>query len=590
MNRKQRRAQARTAPKAASSSPTSAVLIRKLFDEALRHRQSGRLDEALGLCRRILAIESRHADALHLLGVIACQTGRHDLAVDLIGKAIDIDGTVAAYHSNRGIALADLGRPADALAAYDAALRIKPDFAEAHSNRGNVLRDLGRLDDAIAAYDAVIRISPDLADVHYNRGNALSDLGRLADALAAYEAALRLKPDFAEAHSNRGNALSDLDRFDDARAAYHAAISISPDHADAYCNLGNALRDVGRLDEAIAAYETAIRITPDHADAHLNLSLPLLLGGNLLAGWKNYEWRTRGSIGELRLWNLPKPQWRGESITGRKVLLYAEQGFGDTIQFCRYVPMVAAQGATVILAAPGPLMRLLSTLDGVSDVVVAGSPLPAFDVHCPLMSLPSVFGTTVDSIPARTPYLSAEPSVVDHMRNGLDGPGFKIGIAWRGNPNVKNGRKRSVGVELFTRLFATAPEGVVFVSLQKETTAEEKMLLHRFPCVLDKSDAIGDFADTAAMICNLDLIISVDTSVAHLAGALGRRTWVLLPVVPDWRWMMGRDDSPWYPSVRLFRQTKRGDWGTVIDRVATALDQDYERTRTGAGRDVHAWE
>jgi tetratricopeptide (TPR) repeat protein len=673
MNREQHRTHAKAAPKEEVSLPTNAGPIQQLFDQAVRHHQTGRLAEAEALYRRILAADSRHADSLHSLGLIAHQTGRSDAAVELIGQAIAIDGTVAAYHSNRGNALKGLGRLDDALASYDAALRIRPDYVDALANRGSVLKGLGRLDDAIASYDAALRIRPDFAEVHYNRGNALKTLGRLNDAVASYDTALRIRPDHVEALSNRGAALHDLDRlddaiasydaalrirpdfaealsnrglalhdfgrlddalasfeaalrnrpgfaqalynrgnslkslsrfndaiasydaalrirpdyvealsnrglalhelgrFDDAIASYDAALRIRPDFAEALSNRGVAFQDLGQLDEAIASYDAALRARPDYAEALSNLAFPHLLRGNFKEGFEKYERRWHGRNKDLKARGFAQPQWQGEDLAGRTILLHSEQGLGDAIQFCRYAPLVAARRGRVILEVPRALSRLLSSLEGVDRFVTAGEPLPAFDLHCPLMSLPRAVGTTMDTIPGQIPYLEAEPDLRAYWRGRLPNEGFRIGIAWQGNPGHKNDRNRSMPLRQFAPLAAI--RGVRLVSLQKIHGLEQLSDLPDGMCVhslgVDYDD--GEFNDTAALIMALDLIVTVDSSVAHLAGALGRPTWIALPLVPDWRWMLDRDDSPWYPSVKLFRQSKRGDWDDVFARMAAEL-------------------
>ena len=577
------------------------------MDEAVRYHQNGRLAEAEGVYRRVLSADPRHADSLHLLGLIAHQAGRNDAAVDLIGKAIGINRMVAEYHSNlgeslraegnldaalaaydnaicvkpnyaeaysnRGNVLRYLGRLEEALEACDAAIRIKSDYAEAHSNRGNALMDLGRPGDALVAYDAALGIRPGLVQTCYNRGNALRDLGRLSEALAAYDITIRIKPDYAEAHCNRGVALKELSRLDDALASYDTALRIKPDYAEAHSNRGNALKDLGRLNEALAAYDTALRIRPDSAEAHYNQSLALFLRGDLQAGWDKYEWRWRGGSKDLNPRDFSCPPWDGAAIAGRSILLHAEQGLGDTIQFCRYAPLVAALGGRVVLEAPRRLLRVLSGLAGVRQLVADGDPLPAFDLHCPLMSLPGRFGTTVESIPADIPYLSAEPERVTHWRKRLASDDFKIGIVWQGGPNYKADSKRSVPLACFAPLAELS--GVRLISLQKVHGLEQLQHLPHWMKVTELGEDFDTgpdaFVDTAAVMMDLDLVVTVDTAIGHLAGALGRPVWIAVQAVPHWVWMLDRDDSPWYPSVRLFRQTVRGDWDGVFFRMAAEL-------------------
>ena len=463
-----------------------------MLKAGLRHHQTGQLAEAERLYRQVLAIDARHTDALHLLGLIAHQVGQNNIAVELIGKAIEISPAFAAYHANLGIVLQALGRPDKAAAAYNAAIRLQPDFTEAYSNLGNTLLDLERLDDAVAAYNA----------------------------------AIRLQPDFAQAHSN----------------------------------LGNALQHLGQLDDAVAAYNNAIRFKPDFAEAHYYLGLGLLLSGDLSNGWREHEWRWLGGHKELKARGFTQPLWRGEDLHGRTILLHAEQGLGDTIQFCRYASLVADRGGRVVLEAPRALLRLLSGLQGVDRLIAAGEPLPAFDFHCPLMSLPTVFGTTLATIPATIPYIHVKETRRQFWQQRL-GPssGRRVGIVWAGNPKHKNDRNRSLPFAALTPLWNIP--GIRWYSLQ--VGERQTDLIAAPPGV--------DFAETAAAMSQLDLVVTVDTSVAHLAGAIGRSNWVMLPFAPDSRWLTGRQDSPWYPSVRLFRQTERGEWGHVMNDIAAAL-------------------
>lgn len=464
------------------------------------------------------------------------------------------------------------GRLADAERLYRRILAVDADHAGALHLLGLIAHQAGRNDIAVALMTKAIDIDGKIAACHSNLSLALYDLGRLGDALASCDTALRLDPIFAEAHCNRGRALKDLGRLDDALASCEASLCLKPDLAEALSNRGRALKDLGRLDEALAAYDAALRIRPDFAEAHYNLSFVHLLQGNYPAGWNKYEWRWRGGTKNLTPRSFTQPRWQGEILAERTILLHAEQGLGDAIQFCRYAPLVANQAGRVVLEVPSVLRRILSRLDGVHCLVETGDVLPAFDVHCPLMSLPGICGTGPETVPANIPYLSADPDTAGRILGPQPLAGLKVGIAWRGNPRHDNDRNRSIGLEVLSRLFTAVRRKVTFVSLQKDASPQEKAYLRRFPAVLDVTDRIGDFADTASAIDGLDLVISVDTSVVHLAGALGRTTWVLLPFTPDWRWLMDRDDSPWYPTARLFRQKRRGNWDEVIDRIAEALD------------------
>jgi tetratricopeptide (TPR) repeat protein len=546
MNRKQRRAAAKLGKasnnshgetaKAAAGAPGPAALL----GAGLEHQRAGRLAEAEACYRQVLAVQPDQADALHLLGVIAHQVGRHDLAVELIGQAIKRDGQNPVYFSNLGVALRDQGKLDEAMTAYRQAIRLRPDYAEAYSNLGYALWDQGKLDEAVAACRQAIRANPDLAEAHSNLGIALKGQGKLEEAIAACRQAVRIKPDFA----------------------------------DAYSNLGIALKDQGKLVEAIAAFRQAIRFKPDFADAHWNESLLSLLTGDFERGWIKSEWRWKSTSSGLSRRNFAQPLWLGaETLERKTILLHSEQGLGDTIQFCRYVPLVAARGARVVLEVAEPLRELMSGLNGVSHCVSKGEALPDFDLHCPLLSLPLAFATRLDTIPSTTPYLRAPARGRGwEARLGPEGRP-RIGLVWSGNPRHRDDRKRSVELNALSPLFDIA---ATFVSLQKDLRAGDEAVLSEQCNIINLGQSLESFVDTAALISHLDLVISVDTSVAHLAGALGRPVWVMLPFVPDWRWLLDRDDSPWYPTARLFRQTDTRDWHSVIDRVRIALD-DFAR-------------
>jgi Flp pilus assembly protein TadD len=495
--------------------------------------------------------------------------GQFDKAIAAYNHAIHLKADFAEAHFNLGATLKSLGQFDDAIAAYNHAIRLKPDFAEAYANLGNALKNSGRLNEAVAAYEKAIRLKPNFAEAHSNLGNVLKDLGRFEDALAAYDKAIRLKPDFAEAYSNLGNALQDLGRLDEAVAAYKEAINLKPDFAEAHSNLGNALKNLGRLKEAIGAHNTAIGYQPDYAQGHFNLGIALLLNGAVSHGWAEYEWRWRRKEQQATPRRFAKPQWQGEEVKGRTVLLHAEQGLGDTIQFCRYAPLIAARGARVLLQAPPSLLRLLSGLQGVERVIAVGDPLPAFDFHCPLMSVPHIFGTTLATIPAPLSYIPVDEAKRRHWQQRLSAAAHRrVGLVWAGNPQHGNDRNRSLPFAALAPLWNIP--GIRWYSLQ---VGERRADLDAAPpgVIEDLSPFLDDFAETAAAISQLDLVLTVDTSVAHLAGAIGHPTWVMLPFIPDWRWLLERRDSPWYQSVRLFRQAQRGAWASVIHNVEAAL-------------------
>jgi tetratricopeptide (TPR) repeat protein len=549
MNRKQRRAAAKSGPTSSNPSATVGAVVTsdigELLAAGLKHQQAGRLAEAETCYQRVLAAQPNHADALHLLGVLAHQVRRHDLAVELIGQAIKRNGENAIYFSNLGVVLKDQGKLDEAMTVYRRAILLKPDYAEAYSNLGYALWDRGKLDEAVVACRQAIRFKPNLAEAHSNLAIALKAQGKLDEAVAACRQAIRVKPDFADAHSN----------------------------------LGIALKDQGKLDEAVAACREAIRIKPDFADAHWNEALLCLLTGDFERGWTKSEWRWKSASSGLSARNFTQPLWLGAETVDRKtILLHGEQGLGDTIQFCRYVPLVAARGARVVLEVQEPLRQLMSGLAGVSQCISRGEALPHFDLHCPLLSLPSAFGTRLDTIPSTIPYLGAPAHGQDW--EALLGPRdrLRIGVAWSGNPRHRDDRQRSVELNALAPVFDVA---ATFVSLQKDLRAGDEAVLRKRSDILDLGSSLASFAHTAALISHLDLVISVDTSVAHLAGALGRPVWVLLPFVPDWRWLLNREDSPWYPTACLFRQTDAREWHGVVHRVRAALLELVEDQRAG---------
>ena len=502
---------------------------------------------------------------------------RRDEALAGYDRALAIGPDDPEALNGRGIVLRQLRRPNDALASYDRALSLRPDYPAALANRGNVLTDLKRFDEALASFDRALAIRPDFAGAMRNRSNVLREMGRLDEALASCDRALAIQPDFAEALVGRGALLLDLGRLEEALASCDRALAIRPDYAEALNIRGVVLHGLGRLDAALASFARALAIRPDYADAHWSEALCRLLAGDFAAGWAKYEWRWRTRLHADAGQTFAQPPWLGEpEVAGKTVLLHAEQGFGDTIQFCRYATLLAERGARVVLQVQPELKSLLVALAGVHVVLARGEPLPDFDFHCPLLSLPLAFGTTLGTIPSRIPYLAPRPAPVERWRARLAAARPpRIGIAWSGNAQHRNDRHRSIGLGLFARLLYV---GGTLVSLQKELRDGDRQWLAAHPEVLHAGDDLSDFADTAVLISLLDVVISVDTVVAHLAGAMGKPVWILLPALGvDWRWLLGREDSPWYPSARLFRQPAVGDWDSVMERVASEL-----RLRFGA--------
>ncbi len=611
----------------------NASKIQDLLTRAVEAHKAGRLDEAKHLYLEILAIDVKHSKSLYGLGLIAQQAGSLEIAARMMERAIAADAKVAAYHCSFAGALRGIGNDDRAVAEYEITLKLdpnhedahfnladilkkkgrleeaekhlkraielRPDCSESHENLSTVLRRQGRLDEARASYERALAHDPNNVAALQNLGNLLVNSGELAKAIEHFERALALQPHLAQAHNGMGAALHELGRLDDAEASYRKALASKPDYADAYCNLGNLARKRGRSTEAIEHYERALALNPDLSEAHSNLGMALvgerkleearrhydravalepglgnarwnrslldLLEGKFESGWQDYDVRRFRAQTAPR--SFAQPIWRGESLKGARILLHAEQGFGDAIQFMRYGPLVSAAGGTVILDVKPGLTRLARQLSEVTELIATGDPLPPFEWQCPLMSLPLAFKTNLATIPAQVPYLRA-PEDARQRAAKLTWPesGKRVGLVWSGNPEYAEDRQRSIPLAEFSELFAL--EGLHFYSLQFGPAAAQIAQI-KAP-IVDLTPGIQDFADTAALIEQLDLVITVDTAVAHLAGALAKPVWTMLPFAPDWRWMLDREDSPWYPTMRLFRQPKRDDWSSVIERL---LDQ-----------------
>ncbi len=424
------------------------------------------------------------------------------------------------------------------------------------------------LDTAIDHYEHAVRLLPDLAEARNNLGVILESQGRLEEAETYFREALELEPDYAEAHNNLGNVLQDQGRFEEATTAYRQALHFRPGYVDALKHLGNACRALGRLTEAIACYNEGLHHAPDHALLHMSRAMVWIQSGDFARGWPECEWRLRGQ--DLPIHRLPQPRWDGSELGGRTILIVAEQGLGDTIQFIRYAPLVARRGGRVVVTCTRPLSRILVTCPGVDQVIVQGDPLPEFAYYAPVMSLPAILGTTLETIPSEVPYLAADPWVAARWRDALDGiDEFKIGVVWQGNPVHTRDRERSFRLAHLEPV-ARVP-GVRLFSLQKNYGLDQiEAVADRFQ-VTGLGHRLDDFVDTAAVMGNLDLVISADSSPAHLAGALGVPVWMPLPYISDWRWMTDRDDTPWYPTMRLFRQRRFGDWDELFARLAREL-------------------
>jgi tetratricopeptide (TPR) repeat protein len=555
-----------------------ALVLQPSYAEALYHRgvalrNLNRPAEALASFERALSVKPDYVDAHNDRGYALQDLNRPAEALASYDRALVLQPDHARTLYNRGGVLRDLQRPAEAVADYDKALAIRPDYAEALNNRGLALLDLRRPAEALASFDRALSIRPDYATALNNRASTLQDLGRPAEALASYDKVLAIRPSYAEALYNRGIVLRNLQRPAEALASFDKALSIDPNHVDALNNRGIVLRDLDRPLEALASYDRALAIDPGNAETHSNRSSLRLLLGDFDRGWEEFEWRWR--VRDFAPWrrDFAEPLGLGDGpLEGRTILLHAEQGFGDAIQFVRYAPLVAARGAKVVLEVPTPLTALLSGVAGAALVIGRGEKRPELDCHCPLLSLPLAFKTRLDTIPAPIAYLSAPQDRVIEWKQRLPATGMRrIGIAWAGNANFKGDQTRSIGLARFLPLLSVA--GIELFGLQKDLRDGDRDILRGHSRVMHLGDAMEDFSDTAAVMSSLDLVISSDTSVAHLAGALGKPVWVLLQYAADWRWLLGRSDSPWYPTARLFRQPEIGDWESVIRQVADALSR-----------------
>jgi tetratricopeptide (TPR) repeat protein len=579
------------------------------MQHALDAFQRGETTEADRLCRLLLGVQPDYFDALFLAGLIAEQAGRSDQAVEFLSKAVTANPNVAEAYYNRGVALGHAGRSEEAVASYDQAIALKPDYVDAFFNKGVTLAGLGQPTQAIESYDRAIAFNPSVAEVHNNRGIALDHLQRYDEALASYDRAIALKPDYARAYNNRGVALGRLQRHADALTSYQRAVELKPDFVDAYTNLGmvlgeldrpaealrrydqaiafnpryaeafynrgNALRDLNRHAEAIGSYERALALKPDYAAAHWNLADCYLLLGDFARGWQEYEWRWKLEQRDNLRRDFQQPLWLGnETLAGRTILLHSELGLGDTLQFCRYATEVATLGARVVLEVQPSLLPLLAGLEGVTLTVPRGAPLPAFDCQCPLMSLPLAFKTDLTNVPARIPYLHSDPVRVAAWRRKLgETRKPRIGVVWSGSMALRNDRRSMALKEMLPLMGAWAE----WVSLQKELRESDLVPLASNSILRDVGAELSDFADTAAVIELMDVVVTVDTSVAHVAGAMGKPVWIVLPFNPhDWRWMLDREDSIWYPTARVFRQPENGDWASVVTRVNEELIRKFD--------------
>jgi Flp pilus assembly protein TadD len=511
-----------------------------LLNKSLESLRNSNLESAELYLKQALKLEANNPHVLRLLGVISAQWGKYS----------------------------------EALKYLKASLKALPKSSLALSNLGNVYLELKEYGNAIDAYDKSIKIDSTYAEAWSNKGNTLHELKRFDEAIVHHDKALTLKPDYAEAWSNKGNTLHELKRFDEAIAHYEKALILKPDYAECWVNKGWVLHELKRFDEAIAHYDKALSLRPNYYEAAWNKSLSLLLQGDFENGLLLYEsrWNIKkfSEIGSVRLFE--KPYWFGvESLHGKTILLYGEQGYGDFIQFCRYVKLVSNLGAKVILEAPESLASLMKNLEGVSQLIIKGEKLPAFDYQCPLLSLPLALRTKISTIPASMPYIVVNPNKVAEWNIRLGEKRKKrIGLVWSSMSSFKDDSKRSLILNDFVK--ALPPERFEYICLQKELKDCDKEFFEAYKNIKFFGDQLENFEDTAALIENLDLVIATCTSIPHLSGALGKETWILLSHVPDWRWLLDSSGSPWYQSVKLYRQPTIGDWNKPLEKIKLDLD------------------
>lgn len=530
LNRQQRRAEMK---KSGGVKNASAQAIDILFHAALQHYQAGRFRDAAKPLRQILTAHPAHAGSLHMLGLAEQQMGNLEAAIELIGKAAALDERNAPYHFNLSRAL----------------------------------EDAGRLAEAARSYRETLALWPQNSDVHVNLGCVLQELGQLEEAAGCFRKAVELEPGFVEAQANLGGALREMGRLDEALMWGRRAVETAPGLPAAHVNLGATLERLGHMDEVTACYRRALSLQPNLPVAHNNLALALLAKGEMAAGWDEYEWRWQMPKMRDNQRHFPQPLWRGEAAAGKTLLIHAEQGFGDTLQFCRYATLAAARGLRVVMEVQEPLARLLRGVRGVVLVIGRGETPPDFDFHVPMLSLPRIFGTRLDTIPGAGAYLEADKAMEAAWRGrlaALGGQGRRVGLVWAGSPALAADRQRSIPPECLAPIFELP--GFVFFNLQKTGPAAPAAFpLHDFMNEMD------DFAATAALIANLDLVIAADTAVAHLAAAMGKPVWLMDRFAPCWRWLTGRRDSPWYPTLRIYRQPRPDDWPSVIAEITGGL-------------------
>lgn len=580
-----------------------------MIELASRYHKGGQLNLAAEVYRKIINSQPDHAGALHALGLIYHGQGDNEKAVEFVEKAIASNPSIPQFHNSCGVVLEAMGRFEAAIETYKRALELNSEYAEAHHNMaialgainqngaavdqclqaisirphygqayntmGFTLAKQGNIPEAIESFHQAIQLDPDFAESYNHLGVLLNSQGRCVEAMECFDKALSIADDYAEVHNNKAISLKALARFGEAVASCERAIDIEPGFVQAHYNLGNTFQSMGKCADAIRCYQQALKLSPDHAGIKWNLSFAQLLNGDLKEGWEGYKYRHDAGLGIATYHHsFDKARWDGEPFGGKRLLIHYEQGFGDCLQFIRYLPMVKRLGGTVILEVRKPMYELMLGIAGVDDVVLAstkGYSQEKFDLYAALMDLPRIFGTTLENIPSDTAYIFADKKKVTQWKAKLSGDLFNVGIVQAGYPAHENDMNRSCELKYFASLARV--EGVKLYGLVVAPSEAQRAELEGCDFVEDIAGEIADFTDTAALMENLDLLISVDTAGLHLAGAMGKRVWGLIAYAPDWRWMLDRDDSPWYPTLRLFRQRKWGDWEGVFERVKVELEK-----------------
>jgi tetratricopeptide (TPR) repeat protein len=550
--------------------------INNALQLAFQYHQQGNLQQAELIYKNILKSSPHNYHVLNCLGNVLQEQHRYDDAIEFYQKAIMLNPNDFRTYYNLADAFFEKGELEKAIFNYKEALKINPDFPWAYNNLGLTLKDIGQLDEAIIHFQKAIELSPNFVLAINNLGNALENKEQFDEAISCYQKALQLNPNLPDVYNNIGAILQEKEQFDEAVIHLEKALNLDPAFYKAYLNLSGISLKKQNIHEAVSFLKKALKVNPNDADGHFYLGCAFLLSGNFKQGWEEYEWRWKSKDFNKRSCfhkpsNFSKPILNGLDIEGHTVLIYAEQGLGDEIQFIRYAPLVSQLGAKVIIECHKELSTLLQSTEGVEEFIVQGKSLPYFDMQCPLLTLPLVFNTSLDNIPLKVPYVSVNSMLIQKWKNKIqhDNSNFKVGLVWYGNPKHKNDRNRSIPFAYFAP-FAKFSD-IAFYSLQKGNSAKQSMNPHIGMRFIDLTEEMHDFSETAALIENLDLVITVDTAVAHLTGALGKPVWVLLPFAPDWRWLLNREDSPWYPTMRLFRQPAPGDWNSVIAKVRDEL-------------------